>query len=70
MRKNPNPQKRSAGVTTENNEKSPQSPAGKSQAAVQLGRKGGQARARKLGVERRSEIARKAARARWKKQKS
>jgi hypothetical protein len=42
----------------------------KSKAAVQLGRKGGQARARKLGVERRSEIARKAARARWKKQKN
>jgi hypothetical protein len=40
---------------------------GKSQAAVQLGSKGGKARAKKLGVRRRKEIARTAAAARWKK---
>jgi hypothetical protein len=42
---------------------------GKDPAAVELGRrgglKGGRARAEKLTAERRSEIARKAARARW-----
>lgn len=42
----------------------------KNQAAVELGRlggqKGGPARARKLSTARRSEIARKAAQARWK----
>ena len=37
---------------------------GKSKAAVQLGSKGGLARAKNLGVKRRKEIARKAA-ARW-----
>jgi hypothetical protein len=39
---------------------------GKNQAAVALGSKGGQARAKKLGVRRRREIAKKAATARWK----
>jgi hypothetical protein len=34
-------------------------------AAVMLGRKGGQSRANKLTPEQRSEIAKKAARARW-----
>ena len=38
---------------------------GKSKAAVELGRKGGQARAAKLSPEKRSEIARKAASRRW-----
>ncbi len=38
---------------------------GKNKAAVELGRKGGQARAEKLSKNRRSEIAKKAARARW-----
>ena len=38
---------------------------GKSQAAVQLGRKGGNARAESLSKKRRAEIAKKAARARW-----
>lgn len=38
---------------------------GKSRAAVQLGSKGGLARAKKLGVRRRREIARKAATAKW-----
>lgn len=39
--------------------------AGKSQAAVELGRKGGRARAAKMSAKRRKEIARKAAAARW-----
>jgi hypothetical protein len=39
---------------------------GKSKAAVELGRKGGVARARKLTRKRRSEVAEKAAKARWK----
>ena len=37
----------------------------KNKAAQELGRKGGQARAKKLTPEQRSEIARKAAKARW-----
>lgn len=36
-------------------------------AAVTLGRKGGQSRAKNLTPEKRSEIAKKAARARWRK---
>ncbi len=38
---------------------------GKNKAAVELGRKGGQARAKKLSKKRRAEIAKKAAQARW-----
>ena len=38
---------------------------GKNKAAVELGRKGGQARAAKLTPEQRSDIARKAAQKRW-----
>ena len=38
---------------------------GKNKAAVELGRKGGAARAAKLTAEQRSEIARKAAAKRW-----
>ncbi len=38
---------------------------GKDKAAVELGRKGGAARAKKLTKEQRSEIAKKAAEARW-----
>jgi hypothetical protein len=38
---------------------------GKNAAAVELGRKGGHARAKKLGVRRRKEIAHKGAAARW-----
>ncbi len=38
---------------------------GKNRAAVELGRRGGQARAEKLSKKRRAEIAKKAARARW-----
>jgi hypothetical protein len=39
---------------------------GKDPAAVALGRKGGEARAKGLSKKRRQEIAEKAARARWK----
>jgi hypothetical protein len=39
---------------------------GKNQAAVELGRKGGQARAQKLPAKRRKAIAKNAAHARWK----
>ncbi len=38
---------------------------GKNKAAVELGRKGGKARAAKMTPEQRSEIAKKAASARW-----
>ena len=38
---------------------------GKNKAAVELGRRGGRARAEKLSKERRTEIARKAAAKRW-----
>ncbi len=38
---------------------------GKNKAAVELGRKGGKARAAKMTPERRREIARRAAAARW-----
>jgi hypothetical protein len=41
----------------------------KSRLAVELGRKGGKARAKSMSAERRSEIARKAARRRWKSKK-
>jgi hypothetical protein len=39
---------------------------GKNQAAAELGRKGGKARAAKLSPEKRAEIAKKAAAKRWK----
>jgi len=39
---------------------------GKNKAAIELGRKGGKARAEKMSKKRRSEIARKAAETRWK----
>lgn len=38
---------------------------GKNKAAVELGKKGGAARAKKLTKKQRSEIAKKAARSRW-----
>ena len=38
---------------------------GKSKAAMELGRKGGRARAEKMSAERRKEIAREAAKKRW-----
>ena len=40
---------------------------GKNKAAQELGRKGGQARAKKLSKERRAEIAKRAAEKRWSK---
>jgi hypothetical protein len=40
---------------------------GKNPAAAALGRKGGTARANSMSAERRAEIAKKAAKARWKK---
>ena len=40
---------------------------GKNKAAQELGRKGGRARAERMSPERRQEIAKKAARARWSK---
>jgi hypothetical protein len=40
---------------------------GKDQAAVQLGRKGGRARAAKLTAEQRAEIAKRGGAARWRK---
>jgi len=43
---------------------------GKNKAAVELGRKGGKARAAKMTPERRREIAEKAAAARWKNRKN
>ena len=39
---------------------------GKNAAAVALGRRGGEARARRMSAKRRKEIAQKAAQARWK----
>ena len=43
---------------------------GKNKAAVELGRKGGQARAAKMTPEQRAKIARNAAKARWTKDRS
>jgi hypothetical protein len=43
---------------------------GKSKAAVELGRKGGLARAKSVGKARRTEIARKAAQRRWQGQRT
>jgi hypothetical protein len=58
------------GEVADENTESPPADEGKNPAAVALGRlggkKGGKARAAKLTKERRSEIARKAAEARWK----
>lgn len=56
MRLGPKGQKRPTGKTED----------GKSKAAVELGRKGGQARAVSLSSNERRQIAKKAARARWK----
>jgi hypothetical protein len=42
---------------------------GKDQAAAELGRRGGRARAEKLTAEQRAEIARQAAERRWRRQK-
>lgn len=53
-------------VTGESDE--PKAPAEKNPAAVELGRRGGQARAKKLSGKDRSESAKKAVRTRWAKQ--
>ncbi len=75
MPKGPKGQKRPAGVirnavhvmriATGEVEDSGQTEDGKSKAAVELGRKGGQARAESLSAKKRLEIARRAATARW-----
>ncbi len=52
-------------IATGEIEESGQTDGGKSKAAVELGRKGGQARAAKLSKARRLSIAKAAARARW-----
>jgi hypothetical protein len=61
-----------ASIVDEATGNAPDPDAGKNPAAVALGRlggaKGGKARAAKLSPERRSEIARKASEARWKKE--
>lgn len=54
-----------AKIATGEVEESTETDGGKNKAAVELGRKGGQARAKKLSKKRRSEIAKKAAKARW-----
>ena len=75
MPKGPKGQKRPADVisnavtvmkiATGEIEESGQTEDGKSKAAVELGRKGGQARASKLSKKQRSDVARRAAAARW-----
>jgi hypothetical protein len=57
MAKGPRGERRPAGVNAR---------AGKSAAAVELGRLGGMARAKAMPAKRRKEIARKAAKSRWK----
>ena len=52
-------------IATVEIEESGQTDDGKSKAAVELGRKGGKARAAKLDSNRRRQIAKKAAKARW-----
>ena len=54
-----------AKIATGEIEESTETDDGKNKAAVELGRKGGKARAEKLSKKRRSEIATKAARKRW-----
>ncbi len=54
-----------AKIATGEIEEATETDDGKNKAAVELGRKGGKARAEKLSKERRSEIARKAAAKRW-----
>ncbi len=54
-----------AKIATGEVEESTETDDGKNKAAVELGRKGGQARAKKLSKKRRAEIARAAAAKRW-----
>jgi len=56
-----------AKIATGEVEESTETDDGKNKAAVELGRRGGKARAEKLSSERRVEIAKKAANTRWKK---
>lgn len=75
MPKGPRGQKRPADVisnavtvmkiATGEIEESAQTEDGKSKAAVELGRKGGVARAKNLSAQKRREIAKRAAGARW-----
>ena len=57
-------------IATGEIEESGQTEDGKNRAAVELGRKGGKARAIKLSRVKRQEIAKKAAQARWKKKRA
>lgn len=70
MRNEPKGQKRRVAAKSDRNALRVPPPvlASKNAAAVWLGSAGGRARAKKLGVRRRKEIARQAAAARWKKQ--
>jgi hypothetical protein len=52
-------------IATGEIDESSQTEEGKNKAAVELGRKGGMARAAGLSAKRKREIAKKAARARW-----
>ena len=54
-----------AKIATGEVEDSPETDNGKNKAAVELGRRGGRARAEKLSKKRRAEIARRAAQSRW-----
>ena len=75
MPKGPKGQKRPADVignavhvmriATGEIQESPHNDDGKSKAAVELGRKGGEARAKSISKARRAEIARQAAKKRW-----
>lgn len=58
-----------AKIATGQAEEDKEEDTGKDKAAVELGRKGGKARAAKMTAERRKEIARKAAAKRWGKTK-
>ena len=57
-----------ARIATGEIEESTETDDGKNKAAVELGRRGGKARAARMTPERRAEIAKKAAKARWSKQ--
>lgn len=54
-------------IATGEIEEAPPANDGKDQAAVSMGRKGGKARAESMTADRRAEIARKAAKSRWRK---
>ena len=56
-------------VATGEIDETSQAKGGKNKAAVELGRKGGQARASKMSKSKRVAIAKKAAKARWNRQK-